>query len=66
MLQWILGMFDFSQNEFEMRIAKKFNLGGTFKASYQICCSFDDFIKSIHCFIKPIVSIIETIHTLQT
>ena len=23
MLQWILGRFDFSQNEFEMRLAKK-------------------------------------------
>ena len=30
MLQWILGRFDFSQNEFEKRLAKKSNRGGTF------------------------------------
>ena len=36
MLQWILGRFDFSQNEFEMSLAIKSNQGGTFKGDYQL------------------------------
>ena len=34
MLQWILGRFDISLNEFEKRIAKKSHRGGTFNQSY--------------------------------